>query len=97
MPVAVEPVRSIWSTPGWTVSAAPVSRRPVTICSTPSGRPASRVSAANSMTESGASSLGLTISVLPQASAGAIFLVAISSGWFQGVSAAHTPTGTRSV
>jgi len=43
------------------------------------------------------SSEGLCTIVQPVASAGAIFQTARSSGKFQGVMKAHTPTGSRSV
>jgi hypothetical protein len=57
---------------------------PGTILSTPAGKPASVHRAANSITEMGASSEGFSTTLLPAAMAGAIFLMAISSGWFQG-------------
>ena len=43
-------------------------------------RPAMRESSANWSTESGAASLGFTITEFPAARAGAIFLIAISNG-----------------
>ena len=47
--------------------------------------------------DSGVSSAGLTTTVQPQASAGAIFHMPIMSGKFQGTMAATTPTGSRNV
>ena len=47
--------------------------------------------------DSGVCEAGLTIAVLPQASAGAIFQLAITAGKFHGVMRAHTPTGSRRV
>ena len=97
IPVGVEPVTSMRSTPGWELSAAPAAGPPVTMLSTPSGSPAACAIRPSSRTESGASSEGLSTTVLPNASAGASFFVAISIGWFQGVIAPQTPTGTRRV
>ena len=46
--------------------------------------PAVMAISANSSTLIGASSLGLTMTELPAASAGAIFLIAMSRGWLNG-------------
>ena len=46
-PTAVEPVKAILSTSGWSTSAAPVSPSPVITFSTPSGMPASSASSAS--------------------------------------------------
>ena len=46
---------------------------------------------------SGVCEAGFTTAVLPHASAGAIFQLAITAGKFHGVISAHTPTGSRSV
>ena len=46
---------------------------------------------------SGVTSAGLATTELPIASAGAAFQLRISIGKFQGVMAAHTPTGSRNV
>ena len=51
-------------------SAAPVSPRPVAICSTFSGRPHSRIPSAISSEVSGVISDGLRMTLLPAASAG---------------------------
>ena len=51
-------------------SAAPVSPRPVAICSTSSGNPHSRSPSAISSEVRGVTSLGLRITLLPAASAG---------------------------
>ncbi len=48
-PVAVEPVKAILSTPGWSTSAAPVGPRPVMTLNTPLGTPASTASSASRM------------------------------------------------
>ena len=42
---------------------------------------------------SGESSLIFSTAVLPKASAGATFQVAVMNGTFQGLTSAHTPTG----
>ena len=97
-PVAVEPVRSIFATSGCSQIARPaVGPNPGTMLTTPSGRPASWQMRPNSSTESGASSDGLSTIVFPVASAGAIFFVAMRSGWFHGVIWPTTPRGTRRV
>ena len=46
---------------------------------------------------SGVCDAGFTTAVLPHASAGAIFQLAITAGKFHGVISAHTPTGSRRV
>src|SRR5262249_7040476 len=97
-PVAVEPVKAILSTPWCPASAAPTSRdSPVTTLNTPGGNPASANSSANRSVETGECSEGLTTTVQPAARAGATFQVKSSSGEFQGVIAATTPTGSRRV
>ncbi len=67
-PVAVEPVKLIMSTSSTT--AAPVSPRPVATAKTPSGMPHSRRASASSRLVSGVTSLGLSRTALPAASAG---------------------------
>ncbi|GAA2848848.1 hypothetical protein GCM10020220_042840 [Nonomuraea rubra] len=47
--------------------------------------------------EAGVSSAGLSTTVLPHASAGAIFQVSSMSGKFHGAMAAATPTGSYRV
>ena len=64
----VEPVNMIMST--CSISAAPVSPRPVAICRTSSGRPHSRSPSASSSEVSGVISEGLRITLLPAISAG---------------------------
>ncbi len=97
-PTAVEPVKEILSTPGWVTSAAPISLpRPVSTLRTPGGKPASCASSASRSADSGVCVAGFSITVLPQARAGAIFHAAWISGKFQGTIAATTPIGSRSV
>ena len=96
-PTAVEPVKAILSTPGWSTSAAPVSPSPVTTFSTPAGMPASSASSPTRSAVSGVCSAGLSTIVQPAARAGAIFHAAISSGKFHGMIWPHTPTGSLRV
>ncbi len=95
-PTAVDPVKAILSIPGARTSAAPVSPSPGRIDTTPSGNSASWQISASSSAVSGVVSAGLRIAVLPQASAGASFHAAISSGKFQGTIWPTTPSGATS-
>ena len=60
---------------------------------TPGGSSACRQTSVNSSAVSGVVSAGLSTTVLPHASAGAIFQDSISSGKFQGMIWAATPSG----
>src|SRR5437762_10131576 len=71
--------------------------RPGTIFSTPAGSPHSFAYSANFRIDSEVFDAGFRMTVLPQASAGAIFHTASISGKFHGVIAPTTPTGSRSV
>ena len=74
MPVSREPVNVITGTSGWRTSASPASSpKPWTICTTPSGMPASCSRSTNRCASSGVSSAGLRTTVLPQTSAGQSF------------------------
>lgn len=64
---------------------------------TPGGRSVSCMSSAKRIVLSEASSAGLSTTVLPQASALAIFMAAISNGMFHAMICPHTPIGSRSV
>ena len=66
---------------------------PVTMLTTPGGSSAWRQMSANSSAVSGVVSAGLSTTVLPAASAGAIFHASISSGKFQGMICPATPIG----
>ena len=79
LPVSTEPVSEIMSTSSWVTSAAPVSLPPATTLSTPLGRN-SAASSPSSSVVSGVLGAGLSTIVLPAASAGPIFQIAISSG-----------------
>ena len=64
---------------------------------TPGGRSAWRqTSAKRSALTAASSEAGLSTTVLPAASAGAIFQASISSGKFQGMTCAATPSGRGS-
>ena len=69
---------------------------PGTIATTPAGSSASWQISASSSALSGVVSAGFSTAVLPQASAGASFHAAISSGKFQGTIWAATPSGATS-
>ena len=60
---------------------------------TPGGRSAWRQTSAKSSADSGVVDAGLRTTVLPAASAGAIFQASISSGKFHGMIWAATPSG----
>ena len=93
LPTSVEPVNATLSTPGWATSAAPMSPAPVSTLTTPGGRPACWQTSASTSAVSGVVSAGLSTTVLPAASAGAIFHAAISSGKFHGMTWPATPSG----
>ena len=65
----------------------------VTTWRTPSGSPASCMSAAKAYMDSGVCAAGLTTMVQPAATAGPILRVPIASGKFHGVMASTGPTG----
>src|SRR6185436_12809805 len=71
--------------------------RPGITFSTPAGSPASFAYSANFSSDREVFDAGLITTVLPHASAGAIFHTASISGKFQGVIAPTTPIGSRSV
>ena len=93
LPTSVDPVNAILSTSSCVTSAAPVLPSPVTMLTTPGGSSAWRTTSQNSSAVSGVVSAGLRTTVLPHASAGAIFHASMSSGKFQGMICPATPTG----
>ena len=95
-PTAVDPVNATLSMPGARTSAAPVAPSPGRIETTPGGSSASWQISASSSAVSGVVSAGLRIAALPQASAGASFHAAISSGKFHGTIWPTTPSGATS-
>jgi hypothetical protein len=93
LPASVEPVKATLSTPGWATRWAPASRSPGTTLTTPAGTPAAASASAKTKFDSGASGAGLSTTVHPAASAGAVFQAASVTGAFHGTMAATTPTG----
>ena len=72
LPARVEPVKETLSTRGWVAIASPTTGpRPVTRLKTPAGTPASWMISARMKALIGATSLGLSTTVQPAASAGA--------------------------
>ena len=97
-PVDVSPVNAILSMPGCSTSIRPTSEPgPVMTLRTPGGSPTLAAMSARASAVNGVWLAGLTITVLPHASAGATFHAVSSSGKFHGTMAATTPTGSRSV
>ena len=97
-PTSVEPVKPIFATSGCSTSRWPTTEPlPATTLTTPSGMPASRHSSPRRSAESGVSSAGLSTTVLPQASAGPSFQLAMLRGKFQGTMVPTTPSGSRKV
>ena len=92
-PTSVEPVNATLSTSGCFTSAAPARPSPVTMFTTPGGSPACRRTSQKRSAESGVVSAGFRTTVLPVASAGAIFHESMRSGKFQGMICAATPSG----
>ncbi len=68
---------------------------PCTTLKTPGGSPASATRSASSEHESGDHSAGLSTTVQPAASAGAVFQVESMNGAFHGVITATGPAGIR--
>ena len=79
-PVASPPVKLTRSTSSCSTSAAPTAPGPRTRLTAPAGTPASSSSATSQTVVSGVTSLGLTTTVQPAASAGASFHEICSSG-----------------
>src|SRR5207253_2518085 len=96
LPTSVEPVNEITFTSGWRISGSPTRLPlPVTMFTTPVGRPASSRHCTRLKTESGVSEAGLITTVLPAISAGRIFHDGIAIGKFHGVISPQTPSGMR--
>src|SRR5262249_60115241 len=92
---SVEPVKPILRISGCVRSSLPTSRERLVVrtLNTPAGRPASLVIWAMASAVNGVADAGLSTTEQPAASAGAIFLVTIVAGKFQGVTAATGPIG----
>ena len=96
VPTSVEPVNEIFDTRGSAIRAFPiVEPGPGRTLSVPSGSPASVRMSATTRIVSGVCEAGFRIAVFPQASAGAIFQLAITVGKFHGEIRTQTPTGSR--
>src|SRR5687768_5065273 len=94
LPTSVEPVKVIFWTSGLAQISSPISAaEPVTMLTTPLGKPTSSASAPQARPEYGVCEAGLTTAVQPAASAGPIFRASMDDGKFHGVIAAMTPTG----
>ena len=89
LPTDVEPVKATLSTSGCLTRARPISPGPVMMLTTPGGRSAWRHTSAKKSAVSGVELAGLSTTVLPAASAGAIFQASISSGKFHGMTCAR--------
>ena len=95
LPVATEPVNVTPLTRGSVVITGPTTEpRPSTRLSAPLGRPARCRMSTSSYAEPGTSSAGLKTTVLPNASAGAIFHAGMAIGKFHGVITETTPIGS---
>ncbi|UMG94435.1 hypothetical protein MF408_10880 [Nocardioides sp. TF02-7] len=79
MPARTDPVIDTICGVGCATRARPVSRSPQTTLRTPGGRNSWQISASR-VEEAGVVSLGFSTTVLPAASAGAIFQTIIISG-----------------
>ena len=83
-------------TSSWPISGEPtLEPLPVTMFTTPFGRPASSSALTRLTTDRGVSVAGLITTVLPRMSAGVIFHEGIAIGKFQGVMSPAMPTGWR--
>ena len=98
LPTSVEPVKPSLRTIGLEVISPPMtgasSASPVTMLSTPGGRPASSPRRMTASALSGVCSAGLSTIVQPAPSAGAALRVGMAAGKFHGVMPAVTPTGS---
>lgn len=83
-PARVPAVMSTFLINGFSTSVFPTLAPPGRTLRTAAGTPAFSAISASSRTVMGASSEGLTMTELPAARAGAIFLIAIRSGWLKG-------------
>ena len=95
LPTSVEPVNVTMSTSGWATRRSDASRVAATMLITPGGNPASVTRSAIANSVSGSGSGALTTAVQPATIAGAIFWAMPGSGKLNAVSAATTPTGSR--
>ena len=95
LPTGIEPVNEIFFTASLASRCSETSAgTPNTRLSTPAGRPASAKHFTISTQAPGVSSDAFRISEQPAASAPPILRAGVSTGKFQGVNAATTPTGS---
>ena len=95
-PTSVDPVKEIASISKCLPIGSPTSGpSPGRTFKTPGGIPASIASSATLSAVIDVCSAGLTITLLPPASAGAIFHASIMRGKFQGSTQPTTPKGSR--
>ena len=95
-PTSVDPVKEIASISKCLPIGSPTSGpSPGRTLRTPGGIPASVASSATLSAVIDVCSAGLTITLLPPASAGAIFQASIIKGKFQGSTQPTTPNGSR--
>ena len=96
-PVAVEPVKLIWSTRGSVESRAPTAwSDDGTMLTTPAGMSvSSAMSRPSTVAHQGVSGAGLSTTVLPAARAGPSLARLIWWGTFHGVMAPTTPVASR--
>ncbi len=83
-PTSVEPVKAILSMSACLTISSPTAPSPVMMLTTPGGKSIAWQISAKASAVSEVHSAGLSTTVLPMASAGAIFQASISSGKFQG-------------
>src|SRR5262245_49011827 len=95
-PVATLPVNEIFRTPGFDARCAPSSLPPESTFSTPGGTISFRMSA-TMRDVSGVYGDGFATTVLPASQEGASFHASRITGKFQGVIAATTPSGLRTI
>ncbi len=95
-PVSTEPVKLMPATSGLVTIVSPTTEpRPITRLNTPAGKPAFARISAIAHAQPGTRSAGFMTTVLPYASAGAIFHAGIAIGKFHGVMRPMTPSGSR--
>ena len=94
-PTPVEPVKVSPSSPGWSTKALPMEPGPISRFSTPAGSPAVSSACASRSASNGTVLAGFHTTVLPYASAGAIFQAGMAIGKLNGVTTPTTPSGLR--
>src|SRR2546425_12069001 len=97
VPTAVDPVKAIFRTAGWSRNTWPITLLllPVTTLNTPAGSPASAQMVARASAVSGVALAGFRTTAQPAARAGAILRVTIVAGEFHGGVAPPPPNRCR--